>query len=52
MVVKVYSLKSIVDSRYKLLTIDFFYLARAEGFEPPSAVLETDILPLHYARFY
>jgi hypothetical protein len=25
-------------------------LARAEGFEPPSTVLETAILPLNYAR--
>lgn len=27
-----------------------FFIARAEGFEPPSTVLETAILPLNYAR--
>ena len=27
-----------------------FFVARAEGFEPPSTVLETAILPLNYAR--
>ena len=26
------------------------FFARAEGFEPPSTVLETAILPLNYAR--
>jgi hypothetical protein len=28
----------------------YFFMARAEGFEPPSTVLETAILPLNYAR--
>jgi hypothetical protein len=30
--------------------LSFTILARAEGFEPPSTVLETAILPLNYAR--
>jgi hypothetical protein len=32
------------------LSFDKFFIARAEGFEPPSTVLETAILPLNYAR--
>jgi hypothetical protein len=28
----------------------YFIVARAEGVEPPSTVLETAILPLNYAR--
>jgi hypothetical protein len=40
----------VVSSKYVLILLISFLLARAPGLEPRSTVLETAILPLNYAR--
>jgi hypothetical protein len=38
-----------ISSVLKFIIFSFYYLAGAEGIEPPPKVLETSILPLNYA---